>query len=159
MYNLALQYVQNREEAEEITQDVFMVVYKKLSSFRQDAEISTWVYRITINKALDHLRARKRRQRLINVIQVFGFHLPENQFPDFDHPGVKLEQKEQLQVIFAAIDQLPERQKTALLLSKIEKIPFNEIALIMNISPKALESLLMRAKAGLVKRIKQNEGS
>lgn len=158
VYNLALQYVQNREEAEEITQDVFLVIYKKMETFRHEAGVSTWIYRITINKSIDHLRNRQRKQKLVSLLQVIGIRSHEMDPPDFDHPGVKLEQKERMQEIFAAIHALPERQKTVLLLNKIEKVPLNEISLIMDLSPKAVESLLMRAKAGLEKKLKENEG-
>ena len=158
VYNLALQYVQNKEEAEEITQDVFMVIYKKMDAFRHEAEVSTWIYRITINKSIDHLRTRQRKQKLVSLLQVIGIRPDEMDPPDFDHPGVKLEQKERMQEIFKAINALPERQKTVLLLNKIEKVPLSEIALIMDLSPKAVESLLMRAKAGLENKLKENEG-
>ena len=62
VYNLALQYVQNQHDAQEITQDVFVAVYKSMSSFRKDSLMSTWIYRITINKSLDYLKARKRKK-------------------------------------------------------------------------------------------------
>jgi len=158
VFNLALQYVQNKEEAQEITQDVFLVIYKKMDAFRHEAGISTWIYRITINKSIDHLRTRQRKKKLVSLLQVIGLRSTEMDPPDFDHPGVKLEQKERIQEIFNAINQLPERQKTVLLLNKIEKVLLNEISGIMDLSPKAVESLLMRAKTGLEKKLKQNEG-
>ena len=62
VYNLAIHYLQNLEEAEEVTQDVFVKVYQKRSSFRAEATIKTWIYRITINQCLDYLRSKKRKQ-------------------------------------------------------------------------------------------------
>ena len=55
VYNLALSYVQNREDAEEITQDVFVSVYQGLTTFREESQLSTWIYRISINKSLDFI--------------------------------------------------------------------------------------------------------
>ena len=63
VFNLALQYVQNTEDAEEITQDVFLIVHEKLEAFRMEAKVSTWLYRITINKSLDFIKAKKRQKR------------------------------------------------------------------------------------------------
>lgn len=158
VYNLALQYVQNREEAEEITQDVFISIHKNYSRFRQEAEVSTWMYRITINKSLDAIRSRSRKKRFSYLTSLFGRNEAVTDPIDFDHPGVKLEQKETLQHIFNALNSLPDRQKTALILSKIERKPLSEVAEIMQVSNKALESLLMRAKTGLGKKLQQNEG-
>ncbi|TXI85638.1 MAG: sigma-70 family RNA polymerase sigma factor, partial [Crocinitomicaceae bacterium] len=58
VYNLALHYVQNTEDAQEITQDVFVSVFQAADSFRGDAQLSTWIYRITVNRSLDFIRAR-----------------------------------------------------------------------------------------------------
>jgi RNA polymerase sigma-70 factor (ECF subfamily) len=77
---------------------------------------------------------------------------------DFDHPGVKLEQKQAIEKIFSYINELPENQKTALLLSKTEQRSQAEIAAIMGISIKATESLIQRAKTALAKKMTQNEG-
>jgi RNA polymerase sigma factor (sigma-70 family) len=63
VYNLALSYVQNSEDAEEITQDVFIAVYQSISSFKAQANIKTWIYRIAINKSLDFIKAKKRQKR------------------------------------------------------------------------------------------------
>lgn len=67
----------------------------------------------------------------------------------FVHPGIVLESKEQMDMLFSAINQLPENQKKALILAKLDKMPQKEIASIMNLSLKAVESLLTRAKGNL----------
>ena len=63
VYNLALQYVQNIEEAQEITQDVFLKAHQKIHTFKGDATLETWLYRITINTSLDAIKAKKRKKR------------------------------------------------------------------------------------------------
>jgi RNA polymerase sigma factor (sigma-70 family) len=79
-------------------------------------------------------------------------------FSSFDHPGVQLENKEATQHIYAAINQLPERQKTALLLKTMEGLSQNQIAEVMELSPKAVESLLSRSRTNLKELLKNNEG-
>lgn len=150
VYNLALQYVQNAEDAEEITQDVFVTIYEKIGQFRGESSLETWIYRITINKSLDHLKSRKRRRRWVAIL---SFGNAEEETAHFDHPGVQFEDKEALERLFAVINQLPGQQKTALILSKIEHLSHKEIAEIMGLSTKAVESLLSRAKENIRKKI------
>lgn len=154
VYNLALQYVQNVHDAEEITQDVFLAAYKSLDKFRNEANHSTWLYRITINKSLDFLKAKKRKKRFF----WFTHELTENDSVEFNHPGVLLENQEETAFIFSCINELPDNQKTALILNKIEQLPLAEIAVIMELSPKAVESLVQRAKTNLSKKITGGEG-
>lgn len=160
VYNLALQYVQNIEDAEEVTQDVFMAIHQSLSSFRQEASVSTWIYQITINKSLDFIKSKKRKKRFGFITALFGddqnsdFNTPV----EFNHPGVQMEDKESLKRLFDHINALPDNQKTALILHKIEQLPQSEVARIMEISPKAVESLIQRAKTGLSNKIKHSEG-
>ena len=153
VFNLALQYVQNKEDAEEITQDVFVAVHGKLETFRAEAEMSTWIYRIAINKSLDYLKAKKRKKRLGFFISIFSKEGSEeiNLPPQWNHPGVEMEDQEELKALFAQINQLPDQQKTALILSKIEDKSYTEVGAILSISPKAVESLVQRAKANLNK--------
>jgi RNA polymerase sigma-70 factor (ECF subfamily) len=79
--------------------------------------------------------------------------------PSFNHPGVLLEQKESVELIFNHINQLPDNQKTALILYKLERKSLQEIAVIMDISTKAVESMIQRAKANLAKKINNIEGN
>ncbi|MCP4441097.1 MAG: RNA polymerase sigma factor [Aureispira sp.] len=155
VYNLALQYTQNKEDAEEIAQDVFIAVYDKLNTFKAQSKLQTWVYRITINKSLDFMKAKKRRKRsfFFSTIQIDD--VDKNiTLPDFNHPGVLLEQKEEIARIFRGINQLAERQKTVIILLKIEQKTQAETAAIMELSTKAVESLYQRAKKKLEKILK-----
>lgn len=160
VFNLALQYVQNREEAEEITQDVFVKVYQGMASFKHDSKVSTWIYRIAINTSLDYIKAKKRKKRFGIFTSLFHSESNEIKYEtvSFEHPGVALEQKEATAKIFEFINELPENQKTALILNKIEHKSQAEIAEIMQLSPKAVESLIQRAKANLDKNLKSSEG-
>lgn len=162
VFNLALSYVQNIEDAEEITQDVFFKVHQNLNKFEQKSEVKTWIYRITINTSLDFLKAKKTKKRFAFFTSLFHTESNEPIFEvsNFNHPGVELENKEATENIFRLINQLPERQKTALILSKIEGKPQSEIAEVMNLSIKAVESLLQRAKNSLSEKLNiQNKGN
>jgi RNA polymerase sigma factor (sigma-70 family) len=160
VFNLALQYVQNYEDAQEITQDVFVAVHHSLASFNGKSSLTTWIYRITINKSLDFIKSRKRQKRFGFLSSLFFESSNEikHDVPFFDHPGVQLEQKEALAKIFRHINELPNNQTTALILSKIEGKSQAEIAEIMNLSTKAVESLIQRAKSNLLKKLNNSEG-
>jgi RNA polymerase sigma-70 factor (ECF subfamily) len=159
VFNLALQYVQNRQDAEEITQDVFLKIHEKLNTFQQKSEIKTWLYRIAINQSLDFIKAQKSQKRW-SFFTAFSLNDDAKKIdvPHFDHPGVALEQKETLEGIFKAINQLPDSQKTVLILLKIEQHSQAETAEIMDISTKAVESRFQRAKKNLEILLKTNEG-
>jgi RNA polymerase sigma-70 factor (ECF subfamily) len=155
VFNLALQYVQNTEDAEEITQDVFVKIHFSKDNFKNQSAWRTWIYRITINQSLDFLKAKKTQKRFAFITNLFhaDSNEPRFQVSHFNHPGVQLEQKEATQAIFAAINALPEQQKNVIILAKIERLSHQQIAEILNISISALESLLSRAKANITKSL------
>lgn len=157
VYNLSLNYLQNKEDAEEVTQDTFVAIHTSLHTFKENSQLSTWIYRITINQCLDFIKAKKRKKRFALFTELFKDNNEEinHGFPSFDHPGVLLEQKEIISRIFSCINQLPTLQKTALILSKLENKSQKEIAEIMNSTPKAVESLIQRAKKNLSQKLNQ----
>jgi RNA polymerase sigma-70 factor (ECF subfamily) len=160
VYNLALHYVQNIEDAQEITQDVFVAVHQSFNSFQATSSISTWMHRITINKCLDFIKAKQRKKRFAFFTSLFfddGNELKHNSI-EINHPGILLEDKEALTNIFKQINALPPNQKTALILHKIEQKTQGEVAEIMDLSNKAVESLIQRAKTNLNKKLNNNEG-
>lgn len=160
VFNLALHYTGNVQDAEEITQDVFVKVHENLHRFREEARIRTWVYRITVHQALDFLKARKRRKR---VFWLTALRIDDQEhkadIPDFQHPGVLMEQKEALEHIFRCLYQLPDNQRTVLILLKLERLSQQETAEVMQLGVKAVESLFQRAKKNLEKLLTQNEGA
>jgi len=147
VYNVCLNYLQNKEEAEEVFQDVFLKVHEKLHDFNYKSTYKTWIYRISINKCIDHLRAKKRKKRFafLQSISQGEIKIPS----PFNHPGVLLEDKESLQILFEHINTLPEKQKTALLLKSVDGLSQKEIAAILDSTEKAVESLLSRARKNL----------
>lgn len=153
VYNTCLAYLQLESDAEEITQDVFVEVYNSASTYRAAASVSTWIYRIAINKCLDKIRYKNRQKRFAFVSSIFNKDTGAliHDAPTFDHPGVRLENKEKAAILFKAIKSLPENQQTAFILKHVEGLKQKEIAAIMNIGEKAVESHLSRAKERLRK--------
>jgi RNA polymerase sigma factor (sigma-70 family) len=161
VYNLALQYVQNAHDAEDITQEVFVKLHQNLHRFDENAAtLKTWIYRIAINQSLDFIKSKKAKKRLGFVTAFFkpGSNEPVNDVVNFNHPGVAAEDKEALQQIFGFINALPVNQRTAFILSRLEDKSQKEIAEIMNLTTKAVESLLQRAKQSLQKKLNNHEG-
>lgn len=153
VYSLAISYSQNQQDAEEILQDVFIEVFRSIDSFKGGSNISTWIYRITVNKSLDFLRYTKRKKRFAVITSLFNRDTGEQivEYTDFTHPGVEMEQKELNKYLFKAIEKLPDSQKTAFLLSKVEGLSGAEICEIMKVSLSSVDSLLFRAKQNLKK--------
>jgi RNA polymerase sigma factor (sigma-70 family) len=149
VYNLALSYSANKEDAEEITQDVFLTVFNKMSGFRNESKVETWIYRVTINKSLDYLKAKKRFKRNFMNDGVSIGQVSQTELSDFNHPGVVLESKEKIQDIYNCINKLSEDHKTVIILLKIENRTYSEVAKIMKISVGAVESSFIRAKKKL----------
>lgn len=153
VYNTCLGVLRNSEDAEDIAQEVFVEVHRSVKSFKAEAKLSTWIYRICVTKSLDHLRSKKRKKRFGFVKSIFGEgdNEPRYDIPDFIHPGVQLENKERAAYLFKAIEELPENQKVAYTLNKIECLSYQEIAEVTDMSISAVESLLFRAKQNLKK--------
>ncbi len=152
VFNTCLNFLQSREDAEDVCQDVFVEVLQSISKFKGESQLSTWIYRITVTKSLEFLRKKSRKKRFGFLQSLTGENDIElNLQGNFDHPGIQLENKELSKILFAAIEKLPERQKVAFLLNKTENLSYSEIAEVLEISVSSVESLLFRAKQGLQK--------
>ncbi len=153
VYNTALSIVQNESDAEDVAQEVFIQVYRSIGSFKSEAKLSTWIYRITTTRALDLLRVRKSKKRfgLLKRLWETAEESPMENIQDFNHPGVSLERKEAAAQLMTAIAQLPENQKVAFVLHKLEGLSYLEIAEVMGNTLPAVESLMHRARLNLRK--------
>ena len=140
VFNVALSYTQSFEEAEDITQDVFVKIFQNARNFKGRSSVYTWVYRIAVNTSLTHIRKQARKAKPEQNMKLLV---------DFQHPGVIAENKENAEILFAAMKNLIANQKMAFVLSYIEGLPRNEVAQIMDLSLKAVESLLQRAKKNM----------
>ncbi len=151
VFNTALGLLLHRSDAEDIAQEVFAYAFQSVEKFRGEAKVSTWLYRITLSKSLDFLKAKKRAKRfgfLQSIYEPEGAKLAVDK-PHFQHPGVLMEHQERAQILFLAIEKLQDNQKTAFVLHKLEDLSYTEIAEVMALSLASVESLLFRAKQNL----------
>ena len=153
VFGTILNIVQDREEAEDGTQEVFIQVFQSIGGFKNESSLSTWIYKIAIRKALDKLRRKKTRSRLNKFIPWWMPQEKNVEERSFFHPGVTLDNKEKASAIFNALQALPERQRVAVTLIKIERMTYAEVSTIMDVSIKALESLVSRGKENLEKKL------
>ncbi len=154
--NTCYHFLGNRQDAEDVAQEVFLQVYKSAREFRQEARLSTWLYRIAVNRSLNFIRDSKRYRWLKNLSSLLDDQSDRiNDVPasDSDRPDVALEEKERSLVVQKAIDSLPVKQKAAFVLHKYEGLSYQEIADIMQRSLSSVESLIHRAKANLQRKL------
>ena len=152
--NTCLGFIHNLDDAQDIAQDVFIEVLHSISKFRNEAKISTWLYRIAVNKSLNFIRGRNK----FKWLRKNPGETPANNQPveesapeltDNNTPASIIENNERSKFLHAAVNALPENQKIAFVLNKFEELSYKEIAEVMNISLPAVESLIFRAKKNL----------
>jgi RNA polymerase sigma-70 factor (ECF subfamily) len=156
IFNLCLNIVTHREDAEDLAQEAFIEAYNSIDSFRENSQFKTWLYRIAINKCYDYLRWKKRKKRFAIVLPLFNKNDEPIEIPsDFKHPGATLENKETAAVLFAALETLPDKQQTAFVLYETKGMDYKEIADTLKVSVPAVEALLYRARATLRKKLEK----
>ena len=152
VYHTAIGLMRSEDEAEDISQEVFIEVFESIHRFKGEARLSTWVYRITVTKCLELMRYKKRKKRFAPLLGLFNTEGKQIIEPvEFVHPGIRLEQQEHAAMLFQAIDKLPEHQQTAFTLHKLQGLSYQEISAIMETSLSSVESLMHRAKSNLKK--------
>jgi RNA polymerase sigma-70 factor, ECF subfamily len=152
--NCSYKFLRNTESAEDLTQEVFLEVFESIQSFRADSKLSTWIYRITVTKSINHLKNLKRKKRFAILVSLFGEDEVEKQIsvPDNENPEKELENQDRAKVLNWALEKLPVNQRIAFTLSKTKEMSYEEISSVLNTSIASVESLIHRAKTNL-KRI------
>jgi len=151
IFSLCMQYLANRQDAEEVAQDVFIKLYKTAETYEPKAKLSTFLYRIAVNLSLNRIRDRKRK-RLVS----FDFLKRISEEPSSnndENPDKIMERDEEAAIIRKAIDSLPANQRTAVLLKRYHGMSYKEIARTMKCSVSAVESRLFRARQGLQEKL------
>jgi len=149
VFNTVISIVQHTQDSEDLTQEVFVQVFRSVKNFRGDAKISTWIYRITLTKALEWERKKKTKKAISYFKNLVGLENKEQEVVDFYHPGIALDNKENASVLFKALQTLPSNQRIAFVLKKAEGLTYQEVGIIMNKSVKSIEGLIQRAKDNL----------
>ncbi len=154
VYAKCLSFVPNREDAEDIAQEVFLEVFKAIQKFKGNSKLSTWIYRITVNKCLEFIRKKNTKKRFAFLQSFKRDEIAIDKtsyFTEFKHPGILLENKEHSEILYVAINRLPDDQKVVFTLNKIDGLSYKEINAITEKSISSIESLLFRAKKNLQK--------
>ena len=151
--NICYRLTANKDEAEDLTQDVFIKIFKSAKNFKHHSKVSTWIYRISINLSLNHMRTKKYRQwfsigeistpKVDDDLWLFSEECPEGDF----------EKQEREKVVMNAINALPKDQRVAVMLQRFDGLSCQEIAAILDCSIGAVQARLHRAKKNLYKRL------
>lgn len=149
--NICYKFLRNKYDAEDLSQEVFIEIFYSIKHFKNQSKLSTWIYRIAVNKCLDFQKKQKRRKRFGSVLSIFGLDNLEKALQDNHNPHKILVQSERQNQLLKAINKLTDNQKAALTLAKIDGLSYSEIALILNTTTTAIESLIQRAKNNLKK--------
>lgn len=152
--NTCYGFVKDRQDAEDIAQNVFIQAYKSISSFRGDSKLSTWLYRIAVNQSLNFIKSSKRKNIFQSLESPFGGSKRDIASKQ-DTSSEKMEKDEQIELLHTMIGKLPENQRIALTLNKFEDLSYQEVADIMDISVPAVTSLINRGKENLKKKIEK----
>ncbi|HAV92634.1 TPA: hypothetical protein DCW38_05575 [candidate division WOR-3 bacterium] len=149
IFNLAFSYVGDYHYAEEITQDIFVTIYGKSSSFKKTSSFSTWIYRIAVNASVSHLRKHKKDLMLCDMESA----------EDLSEEPIVPEPPDRKETANILLKSLPESQRMAFILSQKDNLKYKEISAIMKISEKAVESLIYRARENLRRSIREMKSS
>jgi RNA polymerase sigma factor (sigma-70 family) len=149
--NMAYRYTGDRLEAEDISQEVFAIVWRCIKKFRQESKFSTWLYRIVVNQCLQHKRNKHNRD-FVSFDEITEEGKSPKVLKEMEN---NFEHNQKKEILRKAIDELPERQKVALILSKFENKSYKEISNIIGISLSSIESLIFRARENLEKKLFQ----
>ena len=155
VFRTCYQILGNEQDAEDLAQEVFLRVYEQAAGFRGECKISTWLYRVAINLSLN----RRRKQKWNRYLGPFGSPEDKESDPDShvaaedERPDKLLEKKEVSEILRQALDALPEKQRAAMILHKLEGLSYQQIADVLQTSLPSVESLIHRAKRNLQRRL------
>ncbi len=158
--NLSYRFVQNRETAEDVAQEVFIKIYEKKVNFDPKAKFTTWLYRVTVNASIDRTRKKGFLDKSLNEALADGggetITLQEEiSDPKAVSPKEVLYKEELRTLIQAEIQKLPENLRAVILLYQFEEMPYREIAQVLGISEKAVERRIYHAKELLRKNLEK----
>ena len=150
VFTLALRMVKNREEAEEVSQDTFIKVFKSLNKFKGKSKFSTWIYKIAYNTCLDRLKKIKREY---NVVAINEF--TEHQVKTLNNALDQMEQDEHRQKIQECLQLLPSDDSFLLTLYYFEELSLEEISKVVNLTANNVKVKLFRSRKKLTAILKE----
>ncbi len=152
IYSLTLRLTGDREEAADLAQEAFVKAWQGLASFQGESSFATWVYRLTTNAAIDHLRKKKRREEAARLVSLddeeSGWAEPADWEGD---PQRLLERSERGRALAQAIGRLPDWQRRALVLRELSGLSYQEIGSALELDIGTVKSRIARARLNLRK--------
>lgn len=146
IYNVIYRILGDHWEAEEVFQEVFIVVLKKIDTFREDSQLKTWLYRIAVNKTINHLKKKKRERKLFDRI----LSEKENKV-EKDYIPYSVKREDQQQYIMKLMACLNSNQRACVVLRSIEGLCYEEIADVLEVKINTVKSRLKRAREKMVR--------
>lgn len=154
--NVCYRIMLNTEDAEDIAQEVFVEVFFSIGKFRGSSKLSTWIHRIAVSKCLDEIKKRSRKKRIAMFGKTTGLDEVVHWLSGNDFADAYIIHSEEMEKLNIALNKLPEKQRVALALSKIEGLSNTEIAEILEKSVSSIDSLVFRAKQNLLINLNTN---
>ena len=158
LVNFAFRFVRNREVAEELAQEVFIKVHDAAPGYRPEARFTTWLFRIATNVCLNEIRRAQYKARHESLDAPPGDDADAQplELADTSRLGadVLLERRAVSESIKGALATLPEKQRIAFILNKYQELSYAEVAEVMDVSEKAVKSLIHRAKEAMAQRLR-----
>lgn len=154
--NTCYNFLHNKDNAKDITQEVFIEVYLSIHKFKNEAKLSTWLYRISVNKSLNFIRDNKKHQIVKNIENLFTQDEQNNSkliiYNEQNDENNDIKNK-RLILLRQAIANLKKNQRIAFTLHKYENLSYKEISEIMNLTLSSVEGLIHRAKINIQKKL------
>ncbi len=150
VFNIAYKFVGRHDEAEDLTQDVFLKVFKSLRTFDRRANFSTWLISVSRNLCIDHYRSVRRERELVNRdVDVVTLGRPIGG----DTPQTMLERRDRVAILRAALDKLTPSLRTAIVLRDIQELSYQEIAERLGVPEGTVKSRINRGRTELARQI------
>lgn len=155
VFSTVYSFTQNRADAEDLSQEVFFLIYKNIATFKNDSSLSTWIYRITVNRCIMEKRTQSRRK---NIAKFVPFKQDISQANEPKAPPVERQviQDEDKDTLYKAINSLSERYAMVITLRYMQDLSVKEIGQVLQLPPRTVETRLYRAKIKLKEELKNN---
>ena len=157
VYHLALRMVGNEEDAADLTQDAFLKAFTSLSTFRGECRFSSWIYKLTTNLCLDHIRKRNRQKTVPLVFEDEDGEETVMEIPDESlSPETETERRQLREEVHAGLAQLPPMQREILVLREIGGLSYDEIGEQLSLEEGTVKSRIFRARKKLYEILSKN---
>lgn len=154
IYNLAYRFTGRSDEAEDLTQEVFLKVYRTLHTYRAESgAFETWIVRVARNHCIDHYRKHKTERLQTDPLET-EYETSSSGVSRLENPGQALERRETAELVQRLLAELPEEQREAVILRDLEELTYEEIADILGVPIGTVKSRINRGRIGLARSMR-----